>query len=957
MLRNLLTKFKTRPANFRRLRGRSLRLLSLEDRLAPAIVTVYVFDNDFSINLPGNPIVDAKINLNDTIRWQWVSGNHSAQSAAGQLESWNSGVTNQKGFTYDHTFTHQGAFNYYCKLHGADAGGGQVTGMSGTIVVGDATIPPGPTYLDPLTQPRFVNALPIPSVMQPTTPGGTNYEIPVLQVQQDLGLKNPSNGLPLLTTVWGYNGTYPAATIEATRNQPITVHWTNQLISGGTPLPHLLADSLMVPIPASGVPIVPHLHGGHTESASDGIPEAWFTPNFAATGPDFRQQTYRYDNDQPAATLWYHDHANLITPQNVYAGLAGFYILRDPFETALNLPSGAYEIPLAIQDRLFTEDGKLTYPPAPMATGAVGNFILVNGKAWPSLEVEPRKYRFRMLNGSDSRTFNVNMAVQGGGTAPAFVQIGSDQGFLAASRTTTSFLMMAGDRRDVIIDFSDPALTGKTIILNNSATVPFPGGTAPDPATVGQLMAFKVTLPLAGPDTSVVPTTLRPPPDPGTSTNTRQLLLSMGEGPMGFSMLLGTVSAGRMAFDDPVTENINLNDTETWEFYNDTEIAHPMHMHLVQFQVVSHQGFTATTDSVTGALSNIQLVGSPLPPGAEDAGPEDTVMVNPGEVLRVVAKFDRPGEYVWHCHMLTHENMDMMRPIQVRSVLSIADMSIAEGNSGSKLATFTLNLNGPADFPVTVNFATAPGTAIAGSDFQSTSGVATIPLGQTSTTITIPILGDATGEPNETFLVSLSGVSDGAVISDGQATGTILDDDILPQVASVATNEGAAQRSRVTTIKVNFNSPVTLPMNPANAFQLKRQSDNALVGLTAMVTNGATTSVTFTFTGALSEYGSLADGRYTLTVDASMVSNLAGQLDGNGDGTPSDNYVSPATGPGSIHRLFGDSNGDALVNSEDFAAFRSFFGLAGPSMFDFDGDNQTNSTDFAEFRKRFGLMI
>jgi spore coat protein A len=232
--------------------------------------------------------------------------------------------------------------------------------------------------------------------------------------------------------VWGYgtatqSPTYPGRTIETTVNTPITVRWTNNLLDDfGQPLPHLLPVDTSLHwaqpnnYPYSGVPVVTHLHGGHSESASDGLPEFWFTPGFAETGPQWVKETYSYENDQRAATLWYHDHALGITRLNVYAGMAGFYLLRDGQDTglpdnSLGLPAGKYEVPVVIQDRMFTEDGQLYYPSEPEVEGApapsvlpefFGDHILVNGQAWPVLDVEPTVYRFRLLNGSDSRFYN-----------------------------------------------------------------------------------------------------------------------------------------------------------------------------------------------------------------------------------------------------------------------------------------------------------------------------------------------------------------------------------------------------------------------------------------------------------------------------------------------------------------------------------------------------------------------
>lgn len=547
------------------------------------------------------------------------------------------------------------------------------------------------TLLDPLLQPKFVNPLPIPSVMQPATPGGTHYNVSISQFDQHLGLVNPLTGTPLLTTVWGYNGTYPGATFETQSNVPITVNFTNDLLdSNGTPLPHLLPVDTSVHwahvpnYPDSGVPVVAHLHGGHTESASDGLPEAWFTPNFTYTGPDWVKATYTYDNSQEAATLWYHDHALGITRLNVYAGLAGFYLLRDPWEASLNLPSGPYEIPIAIQDRMFTSDGQLYFPADPEVPGApdpsvlpefFGDTILVNGSAWPVLEVEPRKYRFRLLNGSDSRVYDMHLS-----SGQQFFQIGTDNGLLNAPVALDRLVLAPGERADVVVDFSDPALAGSTIVVRNVAKTPYPKGATVDPRTTGQLMAFKVTKPLAdGGDTSSLPGTLRPEPiAPLVQTGaTRQLVLTEMEDHYGRLLpQLGTVADGSLMWDDPITENPQLGDVEVWEIYNTTMDTHPIHLHLVSFQILSRQKFTADQDPVTGALTNIRLLGQPTPPDANEAGWKDTVRMNPGEVTRIIARFDREGLYVWHCHILSHEDHEMMRPFYVGIMPPDGDMEM-----------------------------------------------------------------------------------------------------------------------------------------------------------------------------------------------------------------------------------------------------------------------------------------
>jgi spore coat protein A len=544
--------------------------------------------------------------------------------------------------------------------------------------------------LDPHSQPQFVNALPVPGAMQPAMPGGAHYEVAISQLTQHLGLYDPWTNSPLMTTVWGYNGSYPGATFEARRDLPITVRWKNELVDGGgMPLAHLLpvdttvhwAMPMAPEYPASGVPVVTHVHGGHSRSDSDGLPEAWFTPGFAQVGPLFNE-IYTYDNDQEAATLWYHDHALGITRLNVYAGLAGFYMLRDAWEDSLNLPSGPYEIPIAIQDRMFLANGSLFYPSEPeveeeegeeegeleppaesVLPEFFGDFILVNGKAWPVLDVEPRKYRFRFLNGSDSRFYDLWLE-----SGQPFYQIGTDGGLLYSPVMLSRLVLGPGERADTVLDFSDPALWGMTIILRNNARAPFPKGETIDPATVGRIMAFRVVLPLAGPDTSHLPAILQPAPllPPGPSVRTRQLLLFEGTDEYGrLQPLLGTVADGPLKFSHPVTENPMLDDVEIWEVFNNTEDAHPIHLHLVQFQILNRQKFHAKGGPKMGMMSHFRAVGRARPPAANEAGWKDTAQMFPGQVTRIIAKFDRPGGYVWHCHILSHEDHEMMRPYYV----------------------------------------------------------------------------------------------------------------------------------------------------------------------------------------------------------------------------------------------------------------------------------------------------
>lgn len=547
----------------------------------------------------------------------------------------------------------------------------------------------GQMLLSPRTQPQFVNPLPVPSVIDARN-GGV-FTIGITQFNQWLGLLDPVTQQPMLTKVWGYGGSYPGPTILARKNVPIQVFWRNNLVSSThQPLPHLFPIDTTVhwafdDVPnwrQYGIPVVTHLHGGHTESASDGLPDAWFTPDYTLKGHGFIKgdvQPYYYSNSQEAATIWYHDHALGITRLNVYAGLAGYYLITDSNEMNLQatgkLPAAPYDLGLAIQDRLFTMDGQLYYPDGhegeededddvpTILPELFSDFILVNGMVWPVLEVEPRQYRFRVLNGSDSRFYNLflsgNQVIQ---------QIGSDNGLLPAPVPVTQMLVGPGERKDIVLDFSNTSLWGQTIILHNNAKTPFPKGAAVDPKTTGRIMAFRVNKPLdmLYPRTQL-PATLRAPITPlQTTLPARKLILFEATDEYGrLKPMLGTVDEGVLQWHDPVTENPALNSVEIWEIYNETVDAHPIHQHLVSSQLVNRQKFRATIDPENGKPTNIQLLGQPRLPEAVERGWKDTWVMYPGEVTRIIAKFDMEGLYVWHCHILSHEDHEMMRPFYV----------------------------------------------------------------------------------------------------------------------------------------------------------------------------------------------------------------------------------------------------------------------------------------------------
>lgn len=515
---------------------------------------------------------------------------------------------------------------------------------------------------NPATLPKYVDRVPVPAVLQPKFrhPDETFYEVTMREVRQKLHKCIPE------TKVWGYEGSYPGPTIEVRRGERVSVRWVNDLPSTHLlPVDKTLHGAEEPPNPE--VRTVVHLHDSIAPADSDGHPEAWFTRGFAEVGPNFVHEIYEYPNNQHATTLWYHDHALGITRLNVYAGLAAFYLLRDEVEDSLNIPNGNFEIPLVIQDRSFNSDGSLFYPrqPDPPVTGVdpsvvpefFGNTILVNGKIWPFIEVEPRKYRFRFLNGSDARFYNLKLE-----SGQSFFQIGTDGGFLERPVEVTELLLAPAERADVILDFTNHK--NECILLTNNANVPFPNGDAPDPDTVGQIMQFRVTLPLSGPDTTIIPpflTTIERLKEED-AVMTRDLTLVEDTDSFGRLLLL----LNGLMWDDPVTEKPLLNTIEVWRLINLTVDTHPIHLHLVQFQILDRQPFDVPLFESSGMLV---FTDPAIPPDPNENGWKDTVRANPGEVTRIIARFGPfTGDYVWHCHILEHEDHDMMRPYTVEAL-------------------------------------------------------------------------------------------------------------------------------------------------------------------------------------------------------------------------------------------------------------------------------------------------
>jgi spore coat protein A, manganese oxidase len=532
---------------------------------------------------------------------------------------------------------------------------------------------PGESAQKPQRLAPYVDPLPELAVIHPPQHAGNVLQIRMREFRQKVHRDLPP------TRLWGYNGVWPGPTIEARTGQAFSVKWINEL-----PKKHFLPIDPTIHGAEEGVPevrAVVHVHGAKVLPESDGYPEAWITPD-GKTGPTYDPGPSHYPNDQAATTLWYHDHALGITRLNVVAGLAGVYVIRDDEEETLNLPSGEYEMPLLIQDRSFLADGSLWYPPAPQGTHPMwmqeyfGETICVNGKATPFLEVEARKYRFRMVNGSNSRFYHLALVPAdktGKPTgqpldAPPFRQIGTDAGLLPAPLSTHHLIFSPGERFDVVIDFSEHA--GAHFAMTNDAPAPYARGGEVVPSEV---MLFRVTKPLGGRDSSSLPDALVPmaPLNPALAVRERLLALTEMDRPSDGYTMMGML--GGKHWDDPITEDPKAGTTEIWSFANTTGDVHPMHIHLVRFQVLNRQAF-----DVKQYLESGKLVynGRPMAPESNERPAwKDTIKTYSGYITRVIAKFDLPAgtqvtpgqefRYVWHCHVLEHEDNEMMRPYNV----------------------------------------------------------------------------------------------------------------------------------------------------------------------------------------------------------------------------------------------------------------------------------------------------
>ncbi len=526
--------------------------------------------------------------------------------------------------------------------------------MAGKISTGTDDEPdqnPGQNPSSPDLE-KYVQPLPIPEVREPDGKrrGADYYDVPITEFTQSLHPDLPD------TRLWGFDGVFPGPIIKASRNRRAKLRFDNsdlpedhllnvdERIGGTSPEDYPDYDG---PVPE--VRTATHLHGLNIEPESDGQSRAWTSPG-GVTGPEFAKEVQDVPNRQSRMSSVYHDHARGITRLNVYAGLAGFYFIESQKEEQLNLPSGEYDVPLLLQDRTFNEDGSLYYPESFVSEFA-GDTAVVNGAVWPYLEVEPRRYRFRIVNGSNGRAFGLRLGTESDTDAPLLYQIAPDQGFLESvvpigSRGNLESLVLTPfERADVIVDFSDYA--GETFTVTNSAEFPYMGQN--EGSDLEELLQIRVSESDAGvEDTSSDPTGLALPSrreyTEESAKEVRKMTLDMSmDGDLPVNLLNNT-----RGHDEDAVVKPQLGTTEIWELENNTGHTHPIHLHLVGFEILG-RGPDGTDD-----------------PGPNELGEKDVVRVDPDETVRIITQFgDFSGRYPWHCHILEHEDHDMMLPFEV----------------------------------------------------------------------------------------------------------------------------------------------------------------------------------------------------------------------------------------------------------------------------------------------------
>ena len=454
----------------------------------------------------------------------------------------------------------------------------------------------------PVPVDRFRAALPIPPVLQPVSADETTDYYEIVQREGRMEI------LPgLATTIWGYNGIFPGPTIKARVGRRVVVKQTNDLDTH----------------------TVVHLHGGVTPQEHDGFPMDMVHPG--------ETREYVYPNGgHGAATQWYHDHAMDHTGRNVYMGLAGMYLLKDAADDGLALPSGEYDVPLMITNRLFAKDGKLVYSHDDHF-GAEGDTVLVNGAPWPRMEVAARKYRFRILNASNATLYT--LALDSG---RPFTQIGTDGGLMDRPVEVESIPLGMAERAEVVIDFSAYPVGSQIVLRSLSGRE----GHGEDP----EIMRFDVVR--EEPDDSSVPEKLReiePIPE-SEAVRTREFVFGPSPALKAPPPLKMTIN-GEEFDPDRVDAAPGYGDVEIWRLVNKKmpvvpfDPPHPVHIHLGDFQVLDRNGEE---------------------PPPHERGWKDTVTISGDDVVRIIKRFDGyKGKFIMHCHNLEHEDHFMMARFDV----------------------------------------------------------------------------------------------------------------------------------------------------------------------------------------------------------------------------------------------------------------------------------------------------
>jgi spore coat protein A len=492
--------------------------------------------------------------------------------------------------------------------------------------------------LDAMKLASFVDPLLLPVLQKPQSRRSSAihgafdapyYPIHIREVESKLHRDLPPSRL------WSYGITSAPLLLEAQSNGGVLIDWINDL-----PPQHFLP----LDPPMRGMELDPptrvatHLHGARVPSISDGYPEDWF-------GPGKNKLCY-YPNRQDATGLWMHDHAMGVSRFNVFAGLMGWYLIRDEVERSLNLPSGKYEIPLLIYDRSFDPLGQLCYPNPPdegvWSQEYLGDAMVVNGKVRPYHEVEPRRYRLRIANTANARFFSLSFS-----SGQSFHVIGSDQGLLAAPVEMKRLVLAPAERADLIVDFSD--VPKENIVLQSDGL---------------ELIQFRVGKDQVDDDTSQLPRSLRPIEriSERRAEHTRVMTLNEFDDDNGMAM---TMLLNRKHWADPITEQVKLNSVEIWSLANLTQDTHPIHLHMVRFQVLDRRGFSVDDYLASNGLP-LHYTDVAREPGAHEMGWKDVVQCPPETVTRIIIPFEGyTGRYLWHCHILEHEANDMMRPYDV----------------------------------------------------------------------------------------------------------------------------------------------------------------------------------------------------------------------------------------------------------------------------------------------------